>query len=392
VDNLSMVGRNVSISRAALGTARVMATTGLMGQGVGTAAALALRQGLTLPEFSANSASVETMKQALLRDGCFLLNTPNRDPLDLARAARATASSEASFALIGPESPAYHGDLIGWQHGAYGGDDSRIATYRGQWIAAGTSRFECIRLCLTNPTAQIQKLSVRLMPTEHIWDYRTDTGTPIVSATIDVPPGEAQWIEWPCRADVTPGRYYRIDAAPNPELHWLIASTFEPGHVAAAEMSPGKMRRFKVGTTLSVAVSPPQPCYGAANVLSGVTRPQHFTNLWRSDPALPLPQWLQLAWETPQTLAHVELTFPGHLVREYHAYGPFFRDPQCPKDYRVEALINGRWETIITVAGNYHRHRRHALAQPVTTNQLRVVITATNGDPCAAIYEVRGYA
>ena len=102
------------------------------------------------------------------------------------------------------------------------------------------------------------------------------------------------------------------------------------------------------------------------------------------------PAWLELAWAQPQTIGAVELTFAGNLVREYHSYPPLYRDPQCVRDYTVEAWKNGSWEELLRVTGNYHRHRRHPLA-PVSTDKLRVVVQATNGDPTAAIYEVRCY-
>jgi len=142
---------------------------------------------------------------------------------------------------------------------------------------------------------------------------------------------------------------------------------------------------------MSFQISPSQPCYGPENVLSGVTRPHRWTNLWRSDPAEPLAQWLQLTWSTPQTIGQIELTFPGHLFAEYHHYPPFYRDPQCARDYTVMAWLDGDWRPVVRVTDNYQRHRKHKLEQPVTTDKLRIVVHATNGDPSAAIYEVRCY-
>lgn len=40
-------GRNISVSHVAMSSTRVMATCALLGQAVGTAAAIALREGLT---------------------------------------------------------------------------------------------------------------------------------------------------------------------------------------------------------------------------------------------------------------------------------------------------------------------------------------------------------
>ena len=162
--------------------------------------------------------------------------------------------------------------------------------------------------------------------------------------------------------------------------------------MAAFETAAGTLRRYGNGITLSFRVDPPQPCFAPENVLSGVTRPHRFTNLWRSDPGEPLPQWLELEWSAPQTIRQIELTFPGQLLREYHAYPPFYRDPQCARDYAVFACINDAWQEILQVTGNYQRQRKHQLERAVVTSKMRVVVYATNGDPSAAVYEVRCYA
>ena len=83
---------------------------------------------------------------------------------------------------------------------------------------------------------------------------------------------------------------------------------------------------------------------------------------------------------------------PGHLLREYHAYAPYYRDPQCPADYRIEANIEGNWQSIAEVSDNYQRQRIHELDAPITADQVRIVVTKTNGDPSAAIYEIRCYS
>ena len=203
-----------------------------------------------------------------------------------------------------------------------------------------------------------------------------------------VPPGERQWITWTLNAAVPANRYVRLDLGPNPAVAWHACERI----VAGFDMGHGRMRRYGKGVTLAYRIVPAQACFGAANVLSGVTRPHRSTNLWRSDPSQPLPQWLQFAWPEPQRIATIELTFPGHLVREYHAYGPFYRDPQCPRDYNVQSWEGEAWRDLVSVTGNYQRHRRHALGNPTETTKLRIVVTATNGDPAAAIYVVRGYA
>ena len=73
--------------------------------------------------------------------------------------------------------------------------------------------------------------------------------------------------------------------------------------LAYSMMNESQMRRYGDVVTSVFRVEPGQRCWGVQEVLSGVARPHRFTNPWRSDPARPLPQWLQLAWDKPQTIS-----------------------------------------------------------------------------------------
>ncbi len=93
VPNLVFAGRNLSATHLAFASTRVMATCFAVGQGLGTAAALALRQGADPVEIPGNPALMRAVRQQLLRDDCFLIGVRNEDPADLARSASARASS-----------------------------------------------------------------------------------------------------------------------------------------------------------------------------------------------------------------------------------------------------------------------------------------------------------
>jgi hypothetical protein len=258
-------------------------------------------------------------------------------------------------------------------------------------IAIGTDTIEQVELFLNNTSGASQEINVQLRSINHIWDYRACTLPTLAEATLQVPPGK-NWVAWPVQLKNAPvGQYVRLDVLPNPDVEWLIAGRIESGNLAMYQIGPDKMRRFGNGHTLSFRIIPAQPCYGPKNVNNGVARPHRYTNLWKSDPNQPLSQWLQLEWEEQKNVMELYFVFPGHILREYHAYQPFYRDPQCPKDYSVSAFIEGEWQTVLEVKNNYQRNRSHKLAQPVTTNKFRINIHSTNGDPSAQIYEVRCY-
>ncbi|MBC8112934.1 MAG: FAD-dependent oxidoreductase, partial [Candidatus Saccharimonas sp.] len=92
VPNLLMAGRNASCSHVAFTSTRVMATCAVMGQGMGTAAALCLKHDLKPREFAASKSNLTELTQMLLRDDQSIKDRKNEDPLDVARQAKATAS------------------------------------------------------------------------------------------------------------------------------------------------------------------------------------------------------------------------------------------------------------------------------------------------------------
>lgn len=91
ISNLLMAGRNISASKMAMGSTRVMGTCAIGGQAVGTAAAMCIRYGCMPREISNH---MNELQQILLKDDCYIPGILNTDDLDLARTATVTATSE----------------------------------------------------------------------------------------------------------------------------------------------------------------------------------------------------------------------------------------------------------------------------------------------------------
>lgn len=90
VSNLMMAGRDISSTKVAYGTIRVMGTCAVGGQAVGTAAALAIKYGCKPREVAQH---ITELQQTLLKDDCFILGFSNEDEKDIARQAEVTAGS-----------------------------------------------------------------------------------------------------------------------------------------------------------------------------------------------------------------------------------------------------------------------------------------------------------
>ncbi len=108
--------------------------------------------------------------------------------------------------------------------------------------------------------------------------------------------------------------------------------------------------------------------------------------------------WIELAWETPQEIREVQITFDTGFQRELTltasdeinkgiVRGP---QPETVRDYEVFGRLRGDERELITVRGNHQRLRRHRL-DPARLTSIRIHVSATNGDEYARIFEVRCY-
>ena len=414
VDNLFLAGRNISASHVALGTMRVMGTTALMGQGVGTAAAIFAKSGKTPKTYT--KTEVQQVQQRLLRDGAWLPNYRNQDPLDLAQKAQVTASSQDKFSKMLPGQQSW-GEAQGMLDGRIKPDFLERTDTRMSQILCTHGTIDLVRFCLSNLSFDAQTARVRIVPVLGLYDYQAYEDTDaLVLGELTIQPGKDQWITWDLRDGSGKGlqvpglttavgsgtnqssnsphkgvpRYVRIELAKNPELQWHQAKSCYPGLPAYYEVGLKKVRKLQHGITLAFAVEPPQECYAPTQVISGVSRHHDSTHLWRAAVGDPNPQ-LELTWNQAETMKTVELTFPGNLIRSYHAYQPYYRAPETARDYTLTTMKGDQVLEAILVEGNYQRRRVHGFSQPVQADRLVITILTTNGDPGAGIFEVRVY-
>ena len=128
---------------------------------------------------------------------------------------------------------------------------------------------------------------------------------------------------------------------------------------------------------------PPLRIYPAENAVNGLARPAaDVPNLWISEPGM--PQWLELDFGGRKSIGKAELIFDTNLDKPCYCGVP----AECVRDYEIQYWQNGQWETLTVVTGNHQRRRLHSF-DPVETEKLRLAVTATNGDPCARVYEFR---
>lgn len=93
VENLMFAGRNISASHVAFASTRVMATCSVVGEGVGVAAAHAVKTNLPPSVLAARPEVMDAIRQAILREDGFLIGAVRDDADNLIRSATLTATS-----------------------------------------------------------------------------------------------------------------------------------------------------------------------------------------------------------------------------------------------------------------------------------------------------------
>ncbi len=131
LDNLMFAGRNLSATHVAFASTRVMATCGVVGEGVGVTAAKAALDGMTPNEIREDSQAMADIQQQLLRQDVFLIGKRLMDQDDLALRARVAASSETE---VGPASNVISG-MNRAIHEDRGVPADRVVTGTHRWIS-----------------------------------------------------------------------------------------------------------------------------------------------------------------------------------------------------------------------------------------------------------------
>ncbi len=135
---------------------------------------------------------------------------------------------------------------------------------------------------------------------------------------------------------------------------------------------PADLARAAHVTASSEGIGPAGEPLPATNVITGIARVAGGkSNAWIADKNAAPPHWVELAWREPQKFNTVHVTF----FTKHHA----------PKQFTVEAWVDGGWKKVADVGGK--PLRRHVLGlERVTASKLRVTLS-----DAAGICEIRVY-
>ncbi|MFC5470563.1 FAD-dependent oxidoreductase [Cohnella suwonensis] len=390
VDNLLFAGRNISASHVAFGTTRVMATCAVMGEAAGTGAALCAQKGVTPRELLLRD--IASLQQTLLRQDASLIGVANEDPLDLARSATADASSTCQRIDIVGASEAYS---LNASVGLLFPVDGPLERIELLLDADRSTRLD-IELWHTGK-------KINYVPAEKVSAF-----------SITVPAGENQWAEVPVlyRPDEPRNAFVIVRANPHVRLYLSDEPLFGVlGFERRQDEGEGDESLADLACSDPVAkwsmrgvhrkpfclrVHPRTSAYSPSQILNGYARPYGGPNVWLSDRMAPgTEEWIRLTWPEPIPFAEIHLTFNDDvnedLINLHHHRTPYEIMPELVRDYRLEIKSEKGWIPVHEEKGNRKRKRVHRLPARVTTDQLRLVVEATNGSRRASVTEIRVY-
>ncbi len=391
ISNLFLAGRIISASHVAFASSRVMATCALTGAAVGTAAAACRRRG-ELPRALLAPERMAELQRALMRSGHHLPGLALEDPLDLARGAEITASSELRLGELKADGP--------W------------ISLRDGWamllpVTAGTR----LRLTVIAETTAAAELRVELRQSSradnHTPDLTLETHARMLGA------GAAREVTFEFVHSFDAPRYafvcffggdaIRIRCSEQRvtgvlslchQVNLAVAKSavqMPPEDIGVDSFEFWQPQRRPGGHNLALRIDPPLAAFSPRNVINGIARPTNQPNAWVADFADETPT-LTLRWATPQTIARIELGFDSdfdHPMESVLMGHPERRMPFCVARYRVRDELG----TVIAGCDDNHQTRNTiVLAKPVVTRALHLELIAPSPQVPAVLCEVRCYA
>jgi hypothetical protein len=361
IDNLLMAGRCHSATHLGLGGTRIMRSCCLMGQAAGTAAALATRHDCTPREI--DRQHIAELQQQLLKDGCYLMGVPNRDPADLALQARAAASSVAKPA----EGPPPHGGSV------------RLDRDRAAMFIAHAEKLDSVALYLRNDGKSPIRVAAVLRAAAQLGDFSSTAD--LATATAQVSPRSSGWVEFALQAALKKDQPYFIYVPTTVGVAWHLytARMFENPRGYRAE--DGQLRMMPESHKIRLTpggepVPPAAASCGPENVNNGWNRAvRGVRNAWVPDlAAQKLPQWVELELHEAAELNTLHVSFQTRNDRGV--------------DFDVQVLRDGQWQNVVEVRDN--TDRRRVLTFPaVRTDKVRLVLLKTAGN--VGVCEIRLY-
>lgn len=387
ISNLLLAGRLISASHVAFGSTRVMATGAAVGQAVGTAAAMCIREGL-MPGDLTGEKLIGVLQQHLLQAGVFLPGIRRDDRDDLVSSAQLEASSSMQFRGFPKNAD--------WQV-----LDCSVA----QMVPIKAGRIPGVIFDAQASTETELKVQWRI-------STRADNQTPeivLYEETFPLAEGSNQ-ISFEFDGALTEDRYIYLMLLRNDCIRVPLSDMRVSGilslfnHINPAVSNFGRQsppshigfdafefwcpRRRPAGRNLAITLDSAMPVFEVENLRNGIDRPSVMPNAWVADLYDESPG-IRLIWAEPQLIGSIELCFDNdfdHPLESVLMGHPEDRMPFCVRDV---SILDDLGNVIADLRDNHETVRYIHLHRPVETKEIKIHLTHPSAVVPAALFAVR---
>ncbi len=256
---------------------------------------------------------------------------------------------------------------------------------RLQLFPCTTDFLEKASVYIESDNSYVSTLTVSLVEANSINDFNLSNRLKVIEVPVE--PNSSGWIDIDFNCLVKIKSFLWIKIVSENGVFWFYSQNPPTGTVSASRMI--KNHRPQKGS-YALKLHPQMYPYKAENLLSGLARPEKWTNIWISDPNEVFPSWVEYELKQDEQINTLYLTFDTNLTLAHVATPGLYVAPECVKDYNVYIYQNNKWIKIVSVKGNYQRRRIHHF-DAITAEKIKLEIVAANGDLSARLYELRAY-
>jgi hypothetical protein len=389
VSNLFIAGRIISATHVAFASTRVMATSAVGGQAVAIAAALCKKHNCSPTEIGTNH--LKELQLALWRSGQYLPQTDITDSENLVQSAvEITASSTLKLQEL-PGSDFW----------------ATIKDSVAQMIPVTKGTIPSVTFSID--ATEETELTVELRKSSKSFNHTPDVILDV--QTFQLKTGKQKiTINW--SVEFNEACYAFLCFMKNDKIRIQYSDTRVTGMVTVfnatnpAVSNYGKQeptedigvdtfefwcpQRRPEGRNIALKFSKPLDVFGTENITNGFHRPISQPNAWVADTTDRNPL-LTISWNQPTSVSKIDFVFDSdydHPMENVIYVHPETVMPFCVQNVQV---LNCNNEVVGSIADNHLSTRTIHLAQPVTTQHLKIRLSGSHAHVPVALMEIRCY-
>jgi hypothetical protein len=389
IKNLFLGGRIISATHVAFASTRVMATSAYIGQSIGMAAYVAKENKLQPKDLVAKNY-IKILQDELLNSGQHIPEFALKEASDLVQTAKITVSSEYELSELSSD---FSKSL-----------DLSVA----QLLPLIKGKVPKI---IFHAESEIDtELKVELRISSKIGNYTPDVS--LEKQTLAIKAGK-NCLSISFEAEIKDVAYAFVIFHKNPKLKLQVSNQRITGVLSVfnlvnkavsnfGKQTPPKdigMEEFEFwcpqrrpeGHNVAMRLEPAIKKFGKENLKTGVYRPTTAPNAWVATFEDKNPQ-LKIRWDKPEKISKIDLLFDtdfDHPMESVLMGHPEDVMPFCVRNYEIK---DDKGKIVYAKKGNYQTKNTINFQEPLTTNELTVVLEHPSENVPAALFSIRCYS